>query len=382
MRIGINTLFLVPGDVGGTEIYLREILKHLIPANAEDEFILFTSLDNEHVFRNDLQGMENVGYARLPLRSQYRPLRILAEQFLLPFVTLQRGIDVLWSPGYTAPLVTLCSQAVTIHDLQYKTHPEDLSTLERLTLDFLVKAACRRCRKIITISDFSKNELIKYGFAPAEKISAIASGVNPSFAESNHEDRGVAEEVKNQQPYILCVAHTYPHKNVAMLVEAFAEISRRYPHRLILVGKARRGEAALQNSLQKLEKPERVLRFDTVSSDVLRDLYQNADIFVFPSVYEGFGLPLLEAMLAGTPVVTTNKTAIPEVGGQAVFYTTEVNAKEFVTTIGSLLEMDSEKRKEWVAKAKAWAGAFTWEATARRLGDELHGLVRTKKDDL
>ena len=121
-------------------------------------------------------------------------------------------------------------------------------------------------------------------------------------------------------PYILCVANSYPHKQVHVLVEAFGKIEGQIPHRLVILGRPRRGECAVQEAMTRVSDKTRVTRLDYVDREDLPALYQASSLFVFPSVYEGFGLPVLEAMMAGVPVITTRSGSIPEVGGDAVAY--------------------------------------------------------------
>jgi glycosyltransferase involved in cell wall biosynthesis len=373
MRIGINTLFLVPDDVGGTEIYLRQNLKEMVNAEPDTVFVLFTSRNNEKVFRSDLSAADNVEYVQLPLDSANRPFRIVAEQVLLPRYIKNSSIDVLWSPGYTAPIRCSCPQAVTIHDLQYKTHPDDMSFLERKTLDYLVSSACRVCDAVIAVSEFSKREILKYNFASEEKVFAILEGVDPVIASTYETINPVLK------PYILCVAHTYPHKNVHVLVDAFGQIAEKIPHDLVLVGKARRGEEHIQQSLDASHCKDRIHRLSGLEFSELAIVYQGADLFVLPSVYEGFGLPILEAMLAGIPVITTDMASLPEVGGVHAVYVQESSPGEFATAILDVMSWDVEKRQEKLRNALVWASSFTWQKSAVRTLGVVAGLIKEKQ---
>ena len=379
MRIGINTLFLVPGDVGGTEIYLRENLKIMVSENREETFILFTSRDNEECLRQDLTGFSNVEFIQLPFRAAVRFARILFEQILLPWLIRRRKVDVLWSPGYTAPLFCSCPQAVTIHDLQYKTHPDDVSFLERVTLDFLVKNACRKCDKIIAVSQFSKNELLRFNFATDRKVAAILEGVDSTFGEPPRSVTPWFKEFPQGTPYILCVAHSYPHKQVHLLVEAFALVTDKIPHHLVLVGKPRRGEQRLQKSLDRLRNDSKVHRISQLQYSQLQALYQNADIFVLPSVYEGFGLPVLEAMLAGVPVIASNKASLPEVGGVHALYVQKNRPEEFARNMLEVVSWSQSVRREKIQNAFAWASSFTWTKSAERTLQVLAELVQINR---
>lgn len=364
MRIGVNTLFLVPGDVGGTEVYLRENLKEMIPGNPEETFVLFTTRDNEQSLKKDFDRFSNVEFVRIPIKSSIRPLRIIAEQTVLPWKVSTKKIDVLWSPGYTAPLLCSCPQTVTIHDLQYKTHPEDLSFLERITLDFLVSNGCRKCQSIIAVSKFSKSEIVRHDFAPEKKIHVVYEGVDPAFGEPADVDVSGLVDAPPDTPYILCVAHTYPHKNVHLLVQAFAGLSEILPHHLVLVGKARRGEARVQASLASVPERRRVHRIESISYAQLKSIYQAADLFALPSDYEGFGLPILEALLAGVPTVTTRKASLPEVGGDCAVYIEENRSENLAEKIRYLCSISPDERAHLVQRGKEWAQGFGWRQSA------------------
>lgn len=381
-HLGINTLFHVPGDIGGTETYLRELVKAIIKEYPKLKITLFTQLNNDGLMRSLFSGNQSVAFCRLPFKASIRPLRILAEQVLLPLAVVWSKIDVLWSPGYTAPYCVHCQQAVTIHDLQYKNHPEDLTWLERVTLNGLVKVACRKSRAIVTISEFSKGEIIKYGFAKAEKIHAVWEGVDAAFAVPVGKEiveHALQKGILFKKPFILCVAHTYPHKRVDSLIDAFQEIHHSIPHDLVILGKPRRGELQVQAAVQRLTVPERLFRLEEgVSFEILKLLYQRADAFILPSNYEGFGLPILEAMMAGTPVITTRCAALPEVGGNHARYVDSLDAKALGQQIQIAVEMSPEQKAIWREQAKHWAETFTWQKAANQTVEILHSCCASK----
>jgi glycosyltransferase involved in cell wall biosynthesis len=368
MRIGINTLFLVPGDVGGTEVYLRETLKAMAALlSSGEQLVVFTNRENDQLLRADLAVFPQTEFHQIPCRAAKRPLRILAEQTLLPYAARKARVNVLWSPGYTAPAICFSPQAVTVCDLQYKSHPEDMRWIERLTLDALVRTACRRCQAVLTISEFSRQEVIRYGFAPPDKVHATLLGVKQDFARNQLSSDKVEQILRRlcvRRPFLLCVAHSYPHKNIDKLIDAFALLHEEIPHQLVLVGKGRRGEAAVRNSLLKIMQPERALRLSGLSEEELRTLYQTADLFVLPSTYEGFGLPVIEALLAGLPVVTVRAASLPEVGGEAALYVDQPEPALLAAEMKAALRLSAAERARRAEQGKAWAGAFTWERTA------------------
>jgi glycosyltransferase involved in cell wall biosynthesis len=371
MRLGINTLFLVPGDVGGTETYLRETLLACLQEFPDLQYILFTNNENNALLRTLCAGHNNVVFDCLGFNAANRPLRIILEQAKLPLAARKHRLDLLWSPGYTAPFFAPCPQAVTVHDLQYKSFPEDMSLLERITLDILVRFACFRCQAIIAISEFTRSELLKYGFTDERKVFTVLEGVDPSFAatQSYNQQQCLARlSLSPEMPFILCVAHTYPHKRVALLVEAFNQLLDRIPHVLVLVGRARRGDPAVLQAIERSPQPSRIIRFqEGLPGEDLRRLYQSADMFVLPSMYEGFGLPVLEAMMAGTPVITTSAASLPEIGGDHALYINSHSATELAEKIKQVHAFSQQDRKRHTDAAQAWAHTFTWQRSAQHL---------------
>jgi glycosyltransferase involved in cell wall biosynthesis len=383
MRIGINTLFLVPGDVGGTETYIRESLLAIAKHFPAVELVLFTNNENDRLLRDELREYKRIEFRCLNFDAGNRPLRILVEQTRLPWAVQHAALDVLWSPGYTAPFWRTCPQVVTIPDLQYKRHPEDMSGLERLTLNFLVQGACRRCDAVLAISEFSRQEIIRAGFAPETHVHAVLLGVDQSFGRHSSvaaRNKMLESLVPCDVPYILCVAHTYPHKNVDLLIQAFGRIKDHIPHNLVLVGKPRRGEAAVARALCDSGSTSRLFRMsEGVPYQKLQMLFQGADIFVLPSSYEGFGLPVLEAMMAGVPVITSKEASLPEVGGDHVLYMKSMDVDGIIEPLLVITKKTSDELQALTAGAKKWAEGFTWEKSVRKMFSVFETVVTESK---
>lgn len=381
MRVGINTLFLVPGDVGGTEVYLRQNLGEMCAQFSEHTFVLFTNKENEASFRKELEMFGNVEYRLIKVKAARRPARIIAEQSLLPLKAFAAKLDVMWSPGYTAPFICPCPQVVTIHDLQYLSYPEDMKWSERRMLDVLVRSACRRCDHIIAVSRFAKEEIVRNKFADEEKVSAVYEGVDSSFKRRDASPQtGIQMDISGDAPYILCVAHTYPHKKVHLLVDAFCMIQDQIPHHLVLVGKARRGEDELKKALDRITDTSRIHRCGELDYSVLKQIYQEADLFVLPSVYEGFGLPVLEAMMAGVPVLTTSCASLPEVGGNYVSYVDDIDGPGFASSILEILGTPEGILRQRCQSAIAWAENFSWQASAAETMGVLLAACKAEKE--
>lgn len=356
MRVGVNTLFYLPGEVGGSETYLLEILRQWKRAGVPEEVVLFTQRENHGKLSAEFAGG---GWCcvRSPFCAVHRWVRIVREQTELPIRVRRAGVDVLWSPGYTAPVWSGCPQVVSLLDMQYKRFPQDLTWLARWTTHVLVQAAALDRRKaLVTISEFAKEDLLRFTSAKAERISVTPLAADPAFR---------PDEGGEAPPYLLCVANTYPHKGVDKLIGAFALIEERIPHRLVLVGKARLGEEAVEAALKGLKDPGRFRRVAGCSREDLVRWYQGADVFVFPSLYEGFGLPVLEAMQAGVPVLTTRCGSIPEVGGEAVAYAEVSDPKAFAEMLEHCATLSEAEREAFRQAGLERARAFSWERTAQ-----------------
>jgi glycosyltransferase involved in cell wall biosynthesis len=359
MHIGINTLFYIPGQVGGTETYLLEVLRRFEQEASQHSVTLFTQLENDELLRNEFSRL-GWSFSLCPFRAENRYARIVREQTELPWRARQARIDVLWSPGYTLPILSACPQVVTIHDMQYKSFPEDLSTIARFTTDALVHMAARPHRHIIAVSEFSRQEILKHTRANADRVHVTLEAVSSTFRSDLE-----GTESTPDAPYILCVANTYPHKRVEDLVTAFACLEKSIPHNLVLVGRPRRGEAAVQNALLSLSDKTRCIRKEGLTRKQLVQLYRHAAAFVFPSHYEGFGLPVLEALCAGTPVVTTRCASIPEVGGDAVAYYDHKDPSALASCLLQVLNRHEDERVLWKQKAEKQIALFNWNNTAR-----------------
>jgi glycosyltransferase involved in cell wall biosynthesis len=366
MRIGVNTLFLIPGEVGGSETYLRRVLPPLAAAAGDDRLVLFTNRNNDAVLRADLAGHGPVDIVPLDFDARNRAVRIVLEQVALPRRARRAGVDVLWSPGYTTPLATHCPRVTSILDVQYKTHPEDLAPPALLTTGILVPLAAWRSRRLIAISEFARGEIVERLGAPARKVAVTLLAVDPAFASPpDTADQHIQSVLGTARPYLLAVSNTYPHKNLPAAVEAFGRLADTIPHDLVIVGQPRRGEPALRRAVARLAEPGRVKRVPSVAGPDLVRAYQGADVFLFPSRYEGFGLPVLEGMMAGVPVVAARRASLPELGGETVLYADPPDAGALADAVRTVLHWSPAERAARCAAARTRAGTFTWERTAR-----------------
>jgi glycosyltransferase involved in cell wall biosynthesis len=342
LRAGVNTLFLIPREVGGTEIYVRSVLPALQTERPDLDLVVFTNRENHDSFAD---------FERIPIdvHAQSRPRRILAEQFKLPAAARKAKIDVLYSPGYTGPLRPPCPQVVTIHDTQFIDYPEEYGVIARLAHRTIVGIGARRAAAITTVSEFSKGRIAEAFGADPKKIFVAHSALSGIFKQP--------QPCAEKEPFLLFVSATYPHKNAPRLVRAFDRIADQIPHTLIMVGQPREGEPPPH---------PRVKRLHHIDYLELVGLYQQADLVVFPSLYEGFGRAVPEAQEAGTRVIAANAAAIPEIGGDGATYFDGTDEAAIAEAILEALREPSDVRSRITANGHKNAERFTWEECARQ----------------
>ena len=303
----------------------------------------------------------------LPPRFQVVPVRPAASVLRIPLgipLALRASKSELLHVTYIAPPRPGCPTVVTVHDLSYLAHPEWLSRRVRWTLNLLVPRSVRAAARVIAISDFTKQDLVqRYGLRP-EKIVVVPLAASGNFiplpdAAARPLPAGVRE------PFILAVGNLEPRKNLATLIEAYAGLVRQHAFAgsLVIAGKPRYrgGEAA--GAVAKLGLEGRVIFTGFIDDETLRLLYNRATLFAYPSLYEGFGLPLLEAMACGCPVVASCATAIPQTAGEAAILVDPTSGAALAAAMARVVG-DPELARGLSFKGKAQAARFSWSRTA------------------
>ncbi|MBR3084940.1 MAG: glycosyltransferase family 4 protein [Kiritimatiellae bacterium] len=361
-HLGVNALFLIPGEVGGTQTYIVETLRAMLPM-LPCRCTIFTNSECDSFLREELGDVHapcGLDFDCLGFRARRRPSRILREQLQLPRHVRRAGCDVLWSPGYTAPLMCRARQVVSIHDMQYRRFPGDFSIQARLATHMLVTLAARRCDRVVTLSDFAKGEIVRFAGIDAGKIAVTGVGVAGSVC------GGKPAKTADGAPFILSVAASYPHKNLPVLVRAFASIAGEFPHRLVIVGGRGLGEKALAAEIAASPFRGRIERRNWVSAEELAGLYAGAGLFAMPSLYEGFGIPVIEAQRAGVPVVTTRCASLPEACGKAAIYADGGDEAAIAAAMRRGLLLTPRDREALVSSGRENAARFTWTRCAER----------------
>lgn len=369
MRIGIDyTAGISQG--AGIGRYTRGFVRSLAKLDSRNEYVLFHAAPGRKIISSAIIDAPN--FRRCGIRLSERALAILWHRLKVPLpINVFTGhVDLFHAPDYTLPPVRRAASIVTVHDLSFLLYPECAEQGLRAYLERAVLSSVSRADFVVVDSQSTRNDLVCLLDVAPTKVEVVYPGVDERFRPLDG-DPTLAEVKARWQldrPFILNVGTLEPRKNQARLIQAYALLKERtsLTHQLVIAG----GRGWLYEDIFRrvnelgLKQDIRFLGYTT--EEDLPALYNLADLFVFPSLYEGFGLPPLEAMACGTPVVSSNSSSLPEVVGDAAIQVRPVDADALATTLEQVLGNDS-LRQELRAKGLERAKLFTWEAAARRL---------------
>jgi glycosyltransferase involved in cell wall biosynthesis len=348
MNIGVNALYLIPGGVGGTEIYLRNLLAAMAEVDTTNEYFVFTNRET----RDLTPAAANFHPEPQSVAARVRPARLLWEQTALPVASARLHLDVLFNPGFTAPAVAPCPCVTVFHDLQHKRHPEYFRWFDLPFWNLLLWASARSSAALISVSEATRADLRRYyGTDSAVVHHGVAADL--------------FEIACRRQPdrFLLCVSTLHPHKNIDGLVRAFGEFRQRHSEfRLVVAGMRGFHAKEIERAISESNVAGSVEITGWLSRDALRDLYGRAWAVICPSRFEGFGMPALEAMAAAVPLACSDIAPFREVAGDAALFFP-------ADDIGPALEricFDQEARARLVETGRERARKFTWHQAAEQ----------------
>lgn len=364
MKIGVNGYEAVvprfgyshdglPNRVGSSEVCF-EILSELEKIDKKNEYTIYLPV---------------APTADMPKTRDGWIYKVVPGRRLWTLRALNRAVnqdrpDVFWSPTHYAPLMLKMPQIITILDVSYKHFPKMFAKRDLYKLSIWGKYSVKRAKRIITISQTSRDDIIKeYNVAPT-KVAVVTVGIR-DIIKSDMKKEDVLEKHSVSTPYILFVGTIQPRKNIVRLIEAFSRIKKARDSDLALVVIGRRGWQFKETfeAPNKYGVGDSVKFLENVTDEELPVFYKNAELFVLPSLYEGFGLPILEAMQYGAPVATSNVSSLPEAGGDAAAYFDPTDAEDMVKVIENVLDHKS-LREKMVERGKKHVKEFSWEKSA------------------
>lgn len=359
MRIGINGRFLVAKKTG-VQRAAYNLIRTLVSVDQENEYFLFTSRDE---LGNKEWDYPNVKIVASDIRRGHTVRNIIWEQLMLPVLARKYKVDLLHSPANMAPLFYRGRSVVHIHDVCFVVNPQWYSFAFRTWYTWVIPRLARKAARVITNSNNSRNDLLQFCRLSVDKVSMVYWAVEDSFLIN----RGTPQEDWPEKDYILYVGSLEPRKNIRTLVEAFQKLRRNHPDiqtKLILIG----GESPLfaEIKLNIIDFKDDIILKGFVNDDDLRGWYRHARLVAYPSLYEGFGLPPLEAMASGVPVVTSSTSSLPEVVGDAALKVNPYDVTELSEAMGSLL-LDKKLRQQLTEAGFRQVRNFNWFRVARNI---------------
>jgi glycosyltransferase involved in cell wall biosynthesis len=359
MRVAIDARKLHDFGIG---TYIRNLLRHLARIDRDSEYVLLCQEPDIGVaaqlgpnFRAVLEPSPNYSFR---------------EQIHVPWLLRRERPDVFHAPHYVLPPLTRCRAVVTIHDCIHLMFPQYLpSRAAYVYARASMWSAARQAHRILTVSEASKRDIIHFFSVPPEKVVVVHNAIEERFGATPSAEaiERVRERYQLNHRFVLYVGNIKPHKNLVRLIEAFAELRTRGDDelKLLIIGDEISKLPALRRAVHshKLHKHVRFLGY--LEDETLAILYRLAAVFVFPSLYEGFGLPPIEAMASGTPVVTSNVSSMPEVTGDAAVLVDPYNVESIVEGIARVLgdpALVAELRRKGIARARE----FSWARSVAR----------------
>lgn len=358
MLIGFEASAL-QGCKSGVGYYAENLLGSMMKVAPEHDFMLFSNRDMSAVWTP--QASEKL------YGERYFPVRAAWMQAVLPGSLRRVRPDVCHFPNYLAPIFSDCPYVVTIHDMTLFITPR-FHRFKKLVLDrTLIPHVARKASSIITVSRSARDDIVRYLKVPRSKVRVVMNAVSPAFHRVTDEAiiKAVHAHYGLHVPYILYVGTIEPRKNLVRLIQAFAQLKKRgLPHKLVLVGQPGWRCEPIYAEVEKQSLQREVIFTGYVRFEDLPALYSGAESMAFPSLYEGFGLPVLEAMACGTPVVTSVSSSLAEVAGDAALLVDPYSVRE-ITEALHRIHTNRGIASDLSEKGFERAAHFTWENAAR-----------------
>lgn len=359
IHVGVNAHLLSLAETyrsAGINWYIQNLLHYLPEADPALRYSVFLGESRYAA----AQGI-NLHLSRLPT---HRPvLRILWEQVIQPWAALRSGVDLIHGMAFIGPLISACPYVVTVHDLSFLFYPQGFRAMNRFYLRLFARLSVQRARRVIAVSESTKRDLVRqYGLLPG-KVDIVHNGVDPIFRVMPA-TQVAAFRAKHALPerFILFVGTLEPRKNVSRLMEAYARLPSTRPPLLLVGGKGWLYDEVFACA-QTLGLNNEMVFVGYVPIEDLPLWYNAAELFVYPSLYEGFGLPPLEAMACGTPVITSETSSLPEVVGGAALCIDPTDTEALAAAMQQALA-DADLREQMRSTGLAQARGFSWQATA------------------
>lgn len=356
MSIGIDGSRAFIKNRTGIEEYSYQVIKHL--AKELNGRVVLYVRENQTV---DFELPKKWEIKIIRFKRFWTQLGLSLEMILHP-------VDTLFIPAHTVPIVHPKKTIVVIHGLEYEFCPKAYSFWSRVYMRTFIKNSCKWASEIISASENTKKDLMRLYDVPSEKIRAVYEGY-----EIEHAKASTPDAIKTREPYLLFIGRIEDRKNIVNIVKAYEILKERYgiKHKLILAGKPGYGYAEVASEINTVKHRHDIIELGFVSEEKKWELLNGADVFVFPTLYEGFGIPILEAQSVGCPVVASNNSSIPEVAGNSALLVDPQNPEEIAGDIYEIISNETLKNAI-IEKGFENVKSFSWEKCARDIASSLN----------
>ncbi|MBS1569297.1 MAG: glycosyltransferase family 4 protein [Bacteroidetes bacterium] len=373
MRIAVNTRLLLPGKLEGIGWFTHETLRRITAAHPEHHFIYFFDRPYHAQFIHST----NVTPVVLPPPTRHPLLYRIWFNWMLPPALRRHRADLFLSPDGFLSLRTELPQLAVIHDLNFEHFPQDLPRAYSHYYRSFFPRFARKAARIVTVSEFSKQDLVKTYRVPEAKIDVVHNGIGDVFGPLAEAERGVARARHTAgKPYFVCVGSLHPRKNIARLLQAFDRFAEQEPEaRLVVVGEAFWWDGRMKAAWNTMRHADKVVLTGRLQQRELHQTLADAMALVFVSYFEGFGIPVAEAMKCGVPVLTANATSLPEVAGDAAVYCDPFSVESIAEAMARVWQ-DGPLRTQLAAAGLERAARFTWDSTAEGLWRSMERVMQ------
>jgi glycosyltransferase involved in cell wall biosynthesis len=375
MRIGVMLRHYEQKE-GGVKVYTKHLLPLLFSMGSRHDYVLMYA--NPKLIGTYRQ------YSNVYETASTFPGAILWDQIAVPWMAHRNRVDLIFNPKFTVPLLAKAKKIFVLHGSEWFVIPEHFLWYDRLYFRNFVPLYCHSADAFIAVSNAVKDDVVRFVGVSPDKVVAIHNGFEPTrFTRVIDPQRLDEVRRKYQLPerFIVWVGQIESRKNVGRLLQAFARIRGEFPHELVIAGAQRftfpmaAGAAEELKLIERLNLQDRVRATGWISHEDLPAVYSLADLFAFPSLYEGFGIPLLEAMACGCPIVTANTCAPPEVVDSAAYLVDPLSVDDIENGLRSVLS-DSQERSRLISAGLIRARDFSWEKCARQVLDLFESVMQ------
>ena len=375
MKIGIDGSRAFINQRTGIEEYSYQVIKHLVDKLNDHEVILYVSTNYEFSTNVRITNIQEDIRKELNLPQNWSVKIVKCFRFWtqlgLSLEMLLHPVDVLFVPAHTVPFVHPRKTIVTVHGLEYEVMPHAYSFWERFYMRLSIKNSCHWAQTIIAVSENTKKDLMKLYQVPEKKIQVVYEGYSADAKSqiSNLKSQiNPKSQIQNHKPCLLFIGRLEERKNILGIIKAFEILKEQYkiPHKLVLAGRGGYGFSNIELVIGISKYKNDIIQLGFVKDEDKFNLIAGADVFMFPTFYEGFGIPILEAQSVGVPVVTSNTSSMPEVAGDSAMLVDPKNCEEIARATYKLIS-DKSLKDDIIKKGSENVQRFSWEKCAQEI---------------